>query len=248
MATTIRWKAKRLDEGEDADLRTAECLVEIEGRIEVDGAPAGEVAGFYLWSEVPDEAFFDLWDLDGGTCAVFEEIIDHELDRFREPLPRLLGEESGILGIYYFALAPLFRRRGLGRQVLGEFVRAWADDRVGAVLLNADPLQHRPHGYDDFDDEVRDLPWNSPDEDREKLMHHFRGWGMQRLPRTKFMVAAPDVLAGEPATSWPPCAVLDRWNTCASCGGWIDPDHDAWREGKYGPVHDGCEEDAGEPF
>lgn len=205
----VRWKAKRLDEGEEPDLRIAECLVEIEGRIEVDGAPAGELAGFYLWSEAPDEAFFDLWDLDGATCSVFEEIIDHELDRFREPLPSLLGEATGILGIYYVALAPPYRRRGLGRRAIDVFVQAWADERTGAVLLNADPLQHRPRGYDDFDDEVRDLPWNSPDKDREKLMQHFRGWGMQRLPRTKFMVSAPAILAADPAAPWPPCPVLD---------------------------------------
>jgi GNAT superfamily N-acetyltransferase len=210
MGMTIRWKAKRLDESEEPNLQIAECLLEIDGRIEVDGAAAGEVAGFYLWSEFPDEAFFDLWDLDGGTCAVFEEIIDHDLDRFREPLPRLLGEATGILGIHYIALAPPFRRRGLGRQVIGKFVHAWADERVGAVLLNADPLQHRPHGYDDFDDEVRDLPWNSPDEDREKLMQHFRGWGMQRLPRTRFMVAAPDVLTEQRAETWPPAPIEDN--------------------------------------
>lgn len=209
MGMTIRWKAKRVDDGEEPDLQVAECLVEIEGRIEIDGSPAGELAGFYLWSEFPDQAFFDLWDLDGATCGIFEEIIDHELDRFREPLPRLLGEASGIIGLYYVALAPPFRRRGIGRQATGEFVQAWADERVGAVLLNADPLQHRPHGYDDFDDEVRDLPWNTPDEDREKLMHHFRGWGMQRLPRTKFMVSSPATLAAIDASSWPPCPVLD---------------------------------------
>ncbi len=114
MGMTIQWKAQRLDEGEEPDLRIAECLVEIEGRIEIDGQPAGELAGFYLWSDVPDQAFFDLWDLDGATYGVFEEIIDHGRDRFREPLPRLLESASGILGIHYVAMSPPFRRRGLG--------------------------------------------------------------------------------------------------------------------------------------
>ncbi|WP_193213877.1 hypothetical protein [Luteolibacter marinus] len=77
------------------------------------------------------------------------------------------------------------------------------------MLLNADPLQHRPRGYDDFDDEVRDLPWNATAEDMARLMDHFRGWGMQRLPRTKFMVSAPATLAASVASAWPPCPVLD---------------------------------------
>jgi len=46
---SIRWKIKRLDEGEEPDPRFAECLLEIEGRIECGGETAGMVDAHYLW-------------------------------------------------------------------------------------------------------------------------------------------------------------------------------------------------------
>jgi hypothetical protein len=83
-----------------------------------------------------------------------------------------------------------------------------ADPRVGLILLNATPLQHMPHGYDDFDEEVRDLPWNSPEQDQETLMRHFEKWGMQRLPGTRFMIADPLTLGDRRNLQWPPCPIL----------------------------------------
>lgn len=161
----IHWKIERMDQGDEPDPRFAECLLEIEGRIEIDGQPAGMVDAHYVFSGAPDSdaAFFELWDADAATCAVFEEIIDHDRGQFREPIPRFLDPASGLLCVHFIALHPQFRGKGLGREVMRELVRAMADPRIGVVLLDAQPLQHLPHGYDDLDDEVRDLPWNSPD-------------------------------------------------------------------------------------
>ena len=130
---------------------------------------------------------------------------------------------------------------GLGREVMRELVRAMADPRIGVVLLDAQPLQHLPHGYDDFDDEVRDLPWNSPAVDQAALMRHFCTWGMQRLPGTRFMIAAPATLRAARTPHWPPCPILDQWNTCIACGGWIDLEAGEGRKTDDGPIHSRCE-------
>jgi GNAT superfamily N-acetyltransferase len=238
----IHWKIERMDEGEEPDLRLAECLLEIEGRIECGGQTAGLVEAQYIYSEDPtsDAAFFELWDLDAAACAVFEEIMDHECGDFLDPIPGFLDPSSGILCVRFIALRTPFRRIGLGRAVMRELVHTLADPRIGLVLLDARPLQHRPHGYDDFDDEVRDLPWNSPDEDREALMRHFETWGMQRLPGTRFMMASPDALRDKRTPQWPPGPILDQWHTCTACGGWIDREGGDWLDGEYGPVHKDC--------
>ena len=101
---------------------------------------------------------------------MYEEITDLDLNEMREPIPRFLDPASGILCVHFIGLRPPFRGVGLGREVMRELVRVMADPRVGLVLLNSIPLQHMPHGYDDFDEEVRELPWNSPEEDQEALM------------------------------------------------------------------------------
>ncbi len=239
----LHWQIKRMDEGDEPELRFAECLLGIEGRIECDGQEAGLVDAFYLFAEdlSSDLAFCELWDADGTTCDVFEEIIDHDRGQFRDPLPQFLNPASGILVVHFIALRPAFRHIGLGREVMRELVGTLADPRVGVVLMDTRPLQHRPQGYDDFDDEVRDLPWNDPEVDEAALRRHFVGWGMQRLHGTRFMLAAPETLRDARATQWPPCPVLDQWNACAACGGWIDLDGDAWIDTEDGPIHEACE-------
>ncbi|MEO5716732.1 MAG: hypothetical protein ABIT37_24855 [Luteolibacter sp.] len=218
-------------------------MLEIEGRIEMGDQTVGMVDAHYLFADEPasDAAFFELWDSEARSCAVYEEIIDHDRQEFREPIPRFLDPASGLLCVHFIALRPPFRRMNLGREVMRELVRAMADPRIGLVLLDATPLQHLPHGYDDFDDEVRDLPWNSPDEDKEALMRHFSGWGMQRLPGTCYMMATPDILRDVRVPQWPPCPILDQWNTCAACGGWIDKEAEEWIETDYGMFHKDCE-------
>lgn len=239
----IHWKIHRLDEGGEQNPLFAECLLQIEGRIECDGQPAGIVDASYLFAEEPGSAvaFWELWDADSRSCAVFEEIIDENHLEFREPIPQHLDPASGFLCVHFVALYPAFRGTGLGQKVMRECVRAMADPRIGLVLLDATPLQHLPHGYDDFGDEVRDLPWNSPEEDQEALMRHFGGWGMKRLPGTRFMMAAPDVLRDSRAPQWPPCPILDHWNTCIACHGWIDRDGGEWIDSEEGPIHKHCE-------
>jgi len=241
--TCIQWKIERMDDGEEPDPRFAECLLQIEGRIQCDGQPAGLVDAHYLFAENPgsDAAFMEFWDLEAASCNVFEEIFLHDRKKFRAPIPRLLDPASGFLLVHFIALRPPFRRMGIGREVMRELVRSMADPRIGVVLLKAQPLQHLPHGYDDFDEEVKDLPWNSPDEDQNALMRHFSSWGMQRLRGTQFMVAAPEVLRDARTPYWPPCPILDRWNTCIACGGWIDPDSGERRETDEGPIHSRCE-------
>lgn len=239
----IHWKIKRLDEGDEPDTRFAECLLEIEGRIECGGRTAGLVDAHYVFADEPASgvAFCELWDTDAASCAVYEDIIDHDLGMFREPVSSFLNPASGLLCVHFIALRPSFRGMGLGREVMREIVRAMADPRIGVVLLDTRPLQHLPHAYDDFDDEVRDLPWNSPDEDQESLMRHFSGWGMKRLPGTRFMMAPPENLRDARTPQWPPCPILDRWNTCIACGGWIDLEGGEWLEGDDGLFHKGCE-------
>lgn len=239
----IHWKIERLDDGEERDPRFAECLLNIEGRIEYGGTTAGSVEALYLYAEDPASSisFFELWDYDSRSCAVYEEIADQVLHKMREPIPRFLDPASGILCVHFIGLHPQFRRIGLGSDVMRESVRALTDPRVGLVLLNSTPLQHTPNGYDYFDNEVRELPWNSPDEDQDRLMRHFSGWGMQRLPNTRFMIAAPETLRDKRNPQWPPCPVLDQWNTCCSCGEWIDKDGGEWDETEHGQFHKDCE-------
>ena len=239
----IDWEIKRLDEGEEQDPRFAECLLEIEGRIECDGQPAGMVDAFYLYAEDPasDIAFFELWDADSTSCAVFEEISDRDLVMMMDPLPEFLDPATGILCVNFLALRRPFRRMGLGRKVMRKLVHELADPRVGVVLLDVRPLQHRPHGYDDFDEEVRDLPWNGAYEDQNALVRHFSTWGMRQLPGTRFMFAPPEILRDARAPQWPPCPILDQWNTCCACGGWIDLDGDEWDDTEEGPCHKDCE-------
>jgi GNAT superfamily N-acetyltransferase len=211
----IHWTVERLDEDEDADPGIAlDCVLTIQGRIEVEGEKAGQLFLWYLTADKLDSrrAFAELWDLDGDICDVYEDISNPGHKKFREPLPRMLKDAPGLLVVDFIALRPAFRRKGLGLEILREIVRCCADHRIGAVLLDARPLQRRPGGYDEFDEEVRDLPWNDGDEDQDRLMHHFRGWGMQRLPRTRFMVSVPDVITGERAEEWPPAPIADDWD------------------------------------
>lgn len=209
----IHWKVARFDEDPEPDPAKAEdCALRIEGRVEVDGEAAGQFLVWYLSAsdlESP-RAFVELWDLESETCEVYEEIMNPEHTKFREPLTTMLGDAPGILVVDFIALRPAFRRKGLGREVMNEIVRRCANQWISAVLLDARPLQRRPGGYDVFDEEVRDLPWNDGDEDPARLMHHFRSWGMQRLPRTRFMVCVPDVITAEWPKEWPPAPIEDR--------------------------------------
>ena len=202
----IHWKIERLDQGENPNPADGECLLEIEGEIECDGQPAGLVDAYYLYAEDPESpaAFMDFWDLDSRTCRLFEEIIAPGHRNFREPIREFLEVTPGILCVNFIALRPPFRRRGLGREAMREVVRNFADPRVGMVLLNAQPLQHLPHGYDHFGEEVRDLPWNSPEEDLARLVRYFRSWGMQHLTSTRYLLAAPENLSEDLATDWYP--------------------------------------------
>ena len=210
----IHWKIERLDQGENPNPADGECLLEIEGEIECDGQPAGLVDAYYLYAEDPESpaAFMDFWDLDSRTCRLFEEIIAPGHRDFREPIPAFLAVTPGILCVNFIALRPPFRRRGLAREAMCEVVRNFADPRVGMVLLNAQPLQHLPHGYDHFGEEVRDLPWNSPEEDLARLVSHFRTWGMRHLPGTRYLLAAPEVLNDGLATDWFPGLLCDPWD------------------------------------
>lgn len=202
----IIWKIERLDEAYDEDPATGECLIQIEGTVECDGQTAGLVEAFYLFHEAPEspDAFIRLWDLDGGSCRVFEEISSPDGEDFRDPLPEFLGVFPGILCVHFIALRPQYRHRGLGRAVMSEVVRNFADPRVEVVLLNAQPLQHLPDGYDVFGEEVHDLPWNSAEEDLDRVKKHFCSWGMQHLPGTRYMLAAPEVFDRDLTEDWYP--------------------------------------------
>ena len=188
----VRWNTERLDE----DVEPFEqCLLELEGVVECDGKAAGLVDAHYVFANDldPEFAFLNIWDLAEATSRVYDEVLHSDREGFRMPLPRLLEEAPGILVVHFIALRPEFRGMGLGKKVMREVACKWTDPLIGAVLLDVRPLQHRPRGYDDFDDEVRDLPWNRPEEDTVRLIRHFSGWGMEHLPGTSFMASAPEV-------------------------------------------------------
>lgn len=208
----IEWRVIRLDDGDDEDLQLFDCLLKIEGRITCGNRPAGLVEAHYISTEdaESDCAFIDLWDLDGTTCAVYEEIINHKTGMFHFPIPWHMEFATGMLCVHFIGLRPEFRGIGMGRAVMGEMVRSWADPRTGVVLLDARPLQHRPRGYDDFGEEVRALPWNSPEMDHQRLIRHFESWRMEPVEKTRFMAAPPDFLCDSRAETWPPPYTKDR--------------------------------------
>lgn len=205
----LEWKIKRIDEGEREDL--SECLLEIKGKAVCDGEEAGSFAGYYVLGEELDSAaaFWELWDMVGEACKVHEEIMRADREGFREPLPRLLENAPGILVVEYVMVLPAFRGMGLGRELIRSIVREGADERVGAVLLDADPLQHRSWAFDHFNEELRDLPFNAVATDQGKMAHLLRTWGMHQLRGTRYMVAPPGTLSDDAAPSWPPAPVAE---------------------------------------
>ena len=238
----IDWKIERLDEGEERDPRQRGCLLKIDGKIKVDGEMAGQLEAYYLLDLdlASSSAFFELWDMDGETCSIYEELMKPNRDDFREPLPRLLASKPGLLVVEYIALHPAFRGAGLGREVMREFVRSLGDENTGAVLLDAVPLQHRSGAYDFYDREVRNLPWNGDEQDTATLHRYLRSWGMHHIAKTRYMVAPPARLSDGHSSKWPPVPILCFWNTCAYCSRWINVDSDEWEEGPDGPIHSGC--------
>lgn len=238
----IEWKIQRLDEGEERDPRQESCLLKIDGTIKRDGQVAGQLEAYYVLDIdlASDAAFWEVWDLDAGACSVYQKIRKANRYEFREPLPRLLESQPGMLVIDYIALFPAHRGAGIGREVINQLVRCCADENIGAVLLDAGPLQHREGAYDFFDHEVRDLPWNGDEQDTEKLRCHLRGWGMHHIAKTSFMVAPSRTLSETHSAKWPPVPILCHWNTCVYCGRWIDLDADKWEEGPDGLIHTGC--------
>ena len=216
-----------MDESDD-DESVDPGMVGIDGVIRVGGTAAGVTDGMYLLDDRPwsTAAFVNFWDLAGWTCEAYGQLMDPGVvgRRFRQPLPRLLEEASGILYIRLIALKPEFRGKKLGREALRRWIGDWCDARVGAVILDAVPLQRRADGYEAYDDEVRDLPWESPEADAERLARHFRGWGFHRIAGTGLMVASPRWLDFDPAVAWPPVAIDDEpWDGDGSAA-WDDED------------------------
>jgi hypothetical protein len=75
---------------------------------------------------------------------------------------------------------------------------------VGAIVIDARPLQRRPGGFDDHGDEVAELPWDSEEADGERLAKHLRGWGFHRIAGTRFMVASPEWIGLKRVEPWLP--------------------------------------------
>lgn len=238
----IQWTVRRLDEFDEPDLRYTDCALEIHGRIDCAGEDAGLVFAHYVHAEDPasDEAFFSLWDLDGLLCHVYEEISDADRVDLLDPIPDYLDPAPGILCVHHIALRPQFRGMGIGKAVMRQLVYTFADARTGLVLLDATPLQHVSSGEDEFCDVAEELPQNSKSDDREALMRYFGTWGMDRLPGTRFMIAAPEVLRERRAPQWPPCPVIDMWNSCIVCGEWVDVEGGEGEKTGDGAIHHSC--------
>ncbi len=71
--------------------------------VEFDGEAAGRVDAYYVFSgDLGSEfAFLNLWDLDGTTARVYEEVTHSDRRGFRMPLPPLLEEAPGILVVHF---------------------------------------------------------------------------------------------------------------------------------------------------
>ncbi len=192
-----------MDEFDDEGPPMMPGMIEVDGSISVDGVPAGLTDGFYMDDDEPwsFETFLTFWDMEAWTCEIYEALMDPGTESsFRQPLPRLLELDTGILFLRLIALRPPFRGKGLGREVLRQWFANWCDRRIGAVILDASPLQRRADAYENYDDEVRDLPWESEEADAARLAKHLRGWGFHRIAGTRFMVASPRWLGFERAT------------------------------------------------
>lgn len=202
----VTWKSSRLDEGDDPDPPMGAGMLEIEGRIRVDGEDAGLTDGFYLLADEPESsgAFFEFWDMEQWTCEIYEELKDPGGNGFRQPLPRLLELDFGILFIRLIALKPGFRGKGVGREVLARWTDKWFGEGVGAIVIDARPLQRRRGGFDEHGQEVTELPWESEAADTEQLAKHLRGWGFHRIAGTRFMVASPEWLGLKRSEPWLP--------------------------------------------
>lgn len=212
MGQMVKWQASRLDEAERPMSDLGCGMLEIEGLIESDGIPAGRTDGFYLHADdlAGAEAFLRYWDSTAWTCEVYEALRVPGKARFQPPLSRLLEEASGMLFIRLIALAPDFRRRGLGREVLRCWLEDWCDMRIGAIVLDSTPAQHRASTHDTGIVEVRDLPYESPEADAGKLRHHLRGWGFHQIAGGRHMAASSGWFGeDEFAESWPPVPIDD---------------------------------------
>jgi len=238
----IEWKIKRLDEGDNLDPRDEGCLLKIDGKVKQDGQVVGQLEAHYVLDIdlASDAAFFQLWDMEGETCAIYQEITKEGRRELREPLPRLVECFPGLLIVEYIALFPNYRGKGLGREVVRQLVRCCADENIGAVLLDAMPLQHRDGAYDFYDKEVRDLPWEGKEQDTDRLRRYLRSWGMHHMANTRYMVAPPATLSETHTAKWPPVPILCYRNTCVYCDRWIDLDADGWEEGPDGLSHKAC--------
>lgn len=54
-------------------------------------------------------------------------------------------------------------------------------------------------------------------------------------------MAALEILRDARAPQWPPCPILDRWNMCIACGGWIDLEAGEGHDFDERPIHFNCE-------
>jgi GNAT superfamily N-acetyltransferase len=119
----IHWTIQRNNLDDERDpVMAVDCVLTIQGRIEIDGEKAGQLFAWYLASNQLDtpRAFWELWDLTGDICSIYEDIKSPQRTGFREPLPKLLADAPGLIVVDFIALRPAFRRRGLGMEVLRE--------------------------------------------------------------------------------------------------------------------------------
>ena len=211
MELNIQWQASRLSEELDADDEFDEGIIEIDATIHADGRRVGITDGFYLCTHEPwgVRAYLEHWDSEAWTCKCFEDLMNEERSRFREPLQRLVDDSSGILCIRLIALDQGHRGRGLGREVLRQWLATWCDFRIGAVIIHTGPLQHRHAGMDEYRDELRGLPSIDPAAGSARLASHFRTWGFHMIAGTPYMAASPAWLGMEGAGEWPPAALVD---------------------------------------
>jgi len=208
---TIKWEACRLSEELDEEDEFDEGIIEIDATIHTGGRRVGITDGFYLCTHEPwsPRAYVEHWDADAWTCRCFEDLMNEERSRFREPLQRLVDDSSGILCIRLIALDEDHRRRGLGREVLRQWLATWCDFRIGAVIIHTGLLQHRHAGAEEYRDELRGLPEIDPAAGSAKLAGHFRSWGFHAIAGTPYMAASPEWLGMEGACEWPPPALVD---------------------------------------
>ena len=137
------------------------------GAVKVEEVVSREAAG--IWAETASRGFGEDGEAPEG-CRKFVEALCGERERVRLYLAKyeeeyagtfLLTEWRGKAGVYYFAVRPEFRRKGIAREMMREICRLSAGKKI---VLQATPMGRKFYLAFGFDELFR-IPVYSTDSD-----------------------------------------------------------------------------------